>query len=57
MIGQFDHWATPVAKDFHNPSLNSLSSLALSLTDATGSGSDIVCVRVERAAQAAGAAA
>ncbi|MGI9426781.1 MAG: molybdopterin-dependent oxidoreductase [Hyphomicrobiaceae bacterium] len=57
MIGQFDHWATPIAKDFHNPSLNSLSALALSLTDATGSGSDIVCVRVERAAQAAGAAA
>ena len=57
MIGQFDHWATPVAKDFNNPSLNSLSALALSLTDATGSGSDIICVRVEKAATANGAAA
>ena len=57
MIGQFDHWATPVAKDFQNPSLNSLSALALSLTDSTGSGSDIVSVRVERAAQAPGDAA
>ena len=57
MIGQFDHWATPVAKDFNNPSLNSLSALALSLTDATGSGADIVSVRVEKAAVASGAAA
>ncbi len=48
MIGQFDHWATPVAKDFHNPSLNSLSALALSLTDATGSGSDIVAVNIRK---------
>ena len=57
MIGQFDHWATPFAKDFQNPSLNTLSALALSLTDATGSGSDIVSVRVEKAASASGNAA
>ena len=41
LIGQFDHWATPVAKDLGLGSLNSLTSIALSLTDATGSGSDI----------------
>ena len=57
MIGQFDHWATPVAKDFNNPSLNSLSALALSLTDATGSGSDIVAVCIEKDNGQQGAAA
>ncbi len=48
MIGQFDHWATPVAKDFETPSLNTLTALALSLTDSTGSGSDLTRCRVER---------
>lgn len=48
MIGQFDHWATPYAKDFQMPSLNSLTALSLSLTDATGSGSDITCLRLEK---------
>jgi len=48
MIGQFDHWKTPYAKDFEMPSLNSLSALALSLTDATGSGSDTVRVKIEK---------
>jgi phenylacetyl-CoA:acceptor oxidoreductase len=48
LLGQFDHWATPVAKDFQMPSLNSLTALALSLTDATGSGSDITRVRLEK---------
>ncbi len=57
MIGQFDHWATPVAKDFHNPSLNTLSALALSLTDATGSGSDIVAVNIAKDPSPAGTAA
>jgi phenylacetyl-CoA:acceptor oxidoreductase len=48
LIGQFDHWATPVARDLNLPSLNSLSSIALSLTDSTGSSADIVRVRVRR---------
>jgi phenylacetyl-CoA:acceptor oxidoreductase len=53
IIGQFDHWATPVAKDLGLPSLNTIAPMSLELTDATGSGSDIVRVslrRVERAA-------
>jgi phenylacetyl-CoA:acceptor oxidoreductase len=50
MIGQFDHWATPYARDLHLPSLNTLSSIALSLTDSTGSSADIVRVNVRREA-------
>jgi phenylacetyl-CoA:acceptor oxidoreductase len=50
MIGQFDHWATPVAKDFGVPSLNALATMSMDLTDATGSGADIVRVRVAKAA-------
>ncbi|HEX7006275.1 MAG TPA: molybdopterin-dependent oxidoreductase [Alphaproteobacteria bacterium] len=46
MIGQFDHWKTPYAKDLKLPSLNSVTALSLSLTDSTGSGSDIARVRV-----------
>ncbi len=46
MIGQFDHWKTPFAKDLHMPSLNSVTALALSLTDSTGSGSDICRVKL-----------
>jgi len=48
MIGQFDHWATPYAKDLKLPSLNSVSALSLSLTDATGSSSDIVRVKLRK---------
>jgi len=48
LIGQFEHWATPVAKDFNLPSLNSLTSIALSLTDSTGSSADIVRVNIRR---------
>jgi phenylacetyl-CoA:acceptor oxidoreductase len=48
MIGQFDHWATPHAKDFGVPSLNSLAAMSMDLTDATGSGADIVRVRIEK---------
>ena len=47
-IGQFDHWATPFAKDFGVPSLNSLVPMSLDLTDATGSGADIVRVKLTR---------
>ena len=49
LIGQFDHWVTPLAKDFGMPSLNSLATMSLALTDATGSGADIVRVKIERA--------
>jgi phenylacetyl-CoA:acceptor oxidoreductase len=48
LIGQFDHWATPVAKDFGVASLNSLTDLAVSLTDATGSGADIMRVSLRK---------
>ena len=48
MIGQFDHWATPYAKDLHLPSLNTVTALSLSLTDATGSGADLARVKVTR---------
>jgi phenylacetyl-CoA:acceptor oxidoreductase len=50
MIGQFDHWATPVAKDFNMASLNSITALSLSLTDATGSGADLMRVAVRKEA-------
>jgi phenylacetyl-CoA:acceptor oxidoreductase len=46
MIGQFDHWKTPYAKDLHLPSLNSVTALSLSLTDSTGSSADIARVKV-----------
>ncbi len=48
MIGQFDHWATPFAKDFAAPSMNALMPMLLDLTDATGSSADLVKVRVAR---------
>ncbi len=48
MIGQFDHWATPYAKDLNLPSLNSVTSLSLSLTDATGSSADLARVRIRK---------
>ena len=48
MIGQFDHWATPYAKDFHAPSMNALMPMLLELTDATGSSADLVKVKVTR---------
>ena len=48
IIGQFDHWATPYAKDLALPSLNTIAPMSLDLTDATGSGADIVRVAVRR---------
>ena len=48
MVGQFDHWATPFAKDLHSPSMNSLVPMLLDLTDSTGSAADIVPVAVSR---------
>jgi phenylacetyl-CoA:acceptor oxidoreductase len=50
LLSQFDHWAMPTAKDFGMPSMNSLATMSLDLTDATGSSADIVRVRVTRAA-------
>ncbi|MCC6212554.1 MAG: molybdopterin-dependent oxidoreductase [Burkholderiales bacterium] len=49
MIGQFDHWKTPYAKDLKLPSLNSLTDLSLKLTDNTGSGADLMRVRLRKA--------
>ncbi len=48
MIGQFEHWKTPIAKDIEMPSLNSLTPLSLKLTDSTGSGSDHMRVKLSR---------
>jgi phenylacetyl-CoA:acceptor oxidoreductase len=50
LLGQFGHWATPVAKDFGMPSMNKLVPMSLELTDATGSGADLVKVSLERLA-------
>lgn len=46
---QFGHWITPVAKDLNTPNLNKLSSISLGTTDATGSGADLVAVKVYKA--------
>ena len=48
MIGQFDHWATPTAKHLGLASMNSLVPMSFALTDATGSGADLVRVAVTR---------
>jgi phenylacetyl-CoA:acceptor oxidoreductase len=48
LIGQFDHWATPYAKEFGVPSMNSLTPMSMPLTDATGSGADVVRVSVRK---------
>lgn len=48
LLGQFDHWATPYAKDLGLGSLNSLTPLALSLTDNSGSGADIMRVKLSK---------
>jgi phenylacetyl-CoA:acceptor oxidoreductase len=50
LLGQFGHWATPVAKDFQMPSMNKLVPMSLELTDATGSAADIVRVSLRKAA-------
>ncbi len=48
MIGQFDHWKTPFAKDLKTPSMNAITPMMLELTDATGSGADLVRVKVRK---------
>jgi len=52
ILGQFDHWATPFAKDLGLPSLNTIAPMSLDLIDATGSGADLVRVAVRRLAGA-----
>ena len=48
IIGQFDHWVTPYAKDFGAPSMNALVPMLLDLTDSTGSSADLVKVKITR---------
>jgi phenylacetyl-CoA:acceptor oxidoreductase len=48
LLGQFDHWKTPFAKDSGVPSINSLVPMSMALTDSTGSGADIVRVSISR---------
>ncbi len=48
LVGQFGHWATPLARDFGMPSMNPLVPMSLSLTDATGSAADVVRVSLRR---------
>jgi phenylacetyl-CoA:acceptor oxidoreductase len=48
MMGQFDHWATPYAKDMKAPSMNSLIAMSMALTDSTGSGADLARVGVKK---------
>jgi phenylacetyl-CoA:acceptor oxidoreductase len=47
-LQQFGHWATPFARDLGMPSLNQVASMGLDLTDATGSGADLVPVGIRR---------
>ena len=47
MLAQFNHWKTPLAKEFTNmPSLNRLVPMLKDTIDATGSGADLVRVQV-----------
>ena len=52
IIGQFEHWATPYAKELKTPSLNSITPMSIEMTDATGSGADVVRVSVRLADRA-----
>jgi phenylacetyl-CoA:acceptor oxidoreductase len=51
LLGQFGHWATPLAKDMGMPSMNSLVPMSLALTDATGSAADVVRVSLTKSLQ------
>lgn len=48
LVGQFDHWATPLARDFDMPSMNALVPMLLDLTDSSGSGADLARVAITR---------
>ena len=52
ILQQFGHWATPFARDLEMPNLNQVASMDLALTDATGSGADLVPVAIRRASGA-----
>ena len=53
IIGQFDHWKTPYAKDMGVPSMNTVTPMSIALTDATGSAADIVRVGLRKLGTAA----
>jgi len=55
ILGQFDHWATPYIKDAERASLNTIAPMSIELTDATGSGADIVRVAMRRMEKATAA--
>ncbi|MCC6947905.1 MAG: molybdopterin-dependent oxidoreductase [Bradyrhizobiaceae bacterium] len=46
--GQHEHWKTPFAKELKFPSLNTVTQMSMELTDATGSGADVVRVSVRK---------
>ena len=48
VLQQFGHWATPFARDLGMPNLNQVAAMDLALTDATGSGADLVPVAVRK---------
>jgi phenylacetyl-CoA:acceptor oxidoreductase len=48
ILQQFGHWATPFARDLAMPNLNQVAAMDLALTDATGSGADLVPVAIRR---------
>jgi phenylacetyl-CoA:acceptor oxidoreductase len=49
VLQQFGHWATPFARELGMPNLNEVATMDLALTDATGSGADLVPVAVRPA--------
>ncbi len=49
-VGKFGHWITPIAKDYDIPNLNDLTPISLELTDAMGSGTDLVRVGLRKLA-------
>ena len=48
ILGQFEHWATPFAKDLKQPSMNKLVPMLYDLTDSTGSSADLVRAQLKR---------
>jgi phenylacetyl-CoA:acceptor oxidoreductase len=49
MIGQFGHWVMPYAKDMNAPNMNTVTPMSIELTDATGSGTDLVRASIAKA--------
>lgn len=48
LMGQFEHWAMPYAREHRAPSLNTIAPMSVALTDATGSGADLVRVALHK---------